>query len=61
MKDGTFGFLSLYFDKEIDAGDSFQVEVELKAVEAGIWSGDIDACTPAENFVTVTQTIAVKE
>ena len=27
----------------------------------GIWTGDIDACTPAENFVTVIQTIAVKE
>jgi len=35
--------------------------VKLKAAEARTWTDDIDACTPAGNFVTVTQTIAVKE
>lgn len=59
--DNTFGFTTYYYEKTLGPGDSFQVSYQLKAKEAGVWTGDIDCCTPYQQFVTSTQTIVVTE
>ena len=28
------------------------IEFQLKAKGVGLWGGDIDACTPTQNFIT---------
>ena len=50
--DGLFGMKSYYFRESLSSRESFTFQLELEAVNTGTWSGDIDCCTPTENFVT---------
>lgn len=55
-----FEFRSHYFNGlHLEAGESTTVTFELKAVKPGTWQGDIDCCTPMENFTSVTEQILV--
>jgi hypothetical protein len=60
-KSHTLDFSSYYFQKPLQPGKSFTVSFTLKADKAGIWTGDVDCCTPAEKFVTSSTTIRVLE
>ena len=55
-------FRSHYFSGlNLDAGESTTVSFELKAVKPGMWSGDVDCCTPSESFSSATVAIEVTE
>ena len=58
-RDGSMGFLTLYYSEELEPGDQFVVTVNMTARKTGQWAGDIDACTPLENFTTFHQEIEV--
>lgn len=58
--DPSFGFATFYFSQELPPGAVHTVVFELRAVETGVWTGDVDFCTPSENFVTATKTIVVE-
>jgi len=59
---GIFGFQSYYFDGFLmEPGESATVSFELKASKAGTWEGDVDCCTPLENFSTAVATITVTD
>lgn len=58
--DPSFGFATFYFSQELPPGAIHTFVFKLRAVEAGVWTGDVDFCTPMENFVTATKTIVVE-
>ena len=60
-KDHLFGFLSLYFYETIEPGDSFNFSMRLRAKDPGVWTGDVDFCTPSEDFMTSQLTIRVAD
>jgi hypothetical protein len=60
-RENIFNFTSLSYDKTLSPSDNFTVTLTLLPTQVGVWSGDIDCCTPSENFVTSTQTIVVSE
>ncbi len=51
-KQKLFGFTSYYFRTARKSSSEFVLTLNLRAKEAGEWAGDIDCCTPLENFVT---------
>ena len=53
------GMHTSYFSKKLEAQESFTATYSLKAKEEGLWIGDIDFCTPWENYVTVSKAITV--
>jgi hypothetical protein len=59
--DHTLDFTSFYFSKTLNANETLAVSVSMKAIQPGVWTGDIDFCTPMEKFVTSSLTIRVKE
>jgi len=59
-RDHTFNFSSFYFSKDLEPGQSLRVTMQLTAKEPGIWTGDLDFCTPAQKFVTSSLTIRVR-
>lgn len=54
-----FGLQSSYFSHKLAGGEQITVTYSLQAKEEGLWIGDIDCCTPFENFVTVSKAIKV--
>ncbi|WOO41063.1 hypothetical protein [Rubellicoccus peritrichatus] len=58
-EDSIFEFRSFYFSEELKPQDSVTITFKLKGAKAGVWTGDIDSCTPWEQFVTSVQTIVV--
>ena len=58
-REHTLNFTSLYYNHTLDPGAAFVVDCQLEAVRGGVWTGDVDFCTPSENFVTSTVTIRV--
>ena len=46
------GFISHDYSRSLAPAEKFEIEFELRAKEVGRWGGDIDACTPTQNFVT---------
>ncbi|MFU8894512.1 MAG: hypothetical protein ACNA8L_12880 [Luteolibacter sp.] len=59
---GLFGFQSYYFDGlRMKPGESTTVTFELKAAKPGMWQGDVDCCTPLENFTSEVATIMVSD
>ncbi len=47
-----YGYASYGIERTLNSGETYSIEVELRAEEAGVWGGDIDACTPGQNFIT---------
>lgn len=57
-----FDFHSYYFDGiRLQPGESASVSFELKAAKPGKWQGDVDCCTPMENFSTAVAWIVVTD
>jgi len=56
-----FNFRSLSFSRPVEPGETLAIVVPLKAKETGYWAGDIDVCTPAQRFTTVSAGIVVEE
>ena len=54
-------YTSFYFRESIEPSESFTFELTLRANAPGIWGGDIDCCTPFENFVTRFTELSVIE
>ncbi|MFK7852108.1 MAG: hypothetical protein AB8D78_14120 [Akkermansiaceae bacterium] len=48
----TFGILTHGYSEKLAPSEVFEVEFELRATAVGYWGGDIDACTPTQNYVT---------
>jgi hypothetical protein len=59
-RDDTFGFSTFYFSKTLAPGKALSFSFGLKATHPGVWTGDVDFCTPSEKFVTSSVTIRVK-
>ena len=60
QRDHTLDFSTFYYSRTLAPGETLTVAFELKAARPGLWTGDVDICTPAENFVTSTVTIRVR-
>lgn len=60
-KEKLLGYASYNFYRNLKPSETFEVELELKAKEVGLWGGDIDACTVTQNFVTHYTKIEVVE
>lgn len=58
-RDSIFEFSSFYFSEALQSQESVAITFKLKGSKAGVWSGDIDCCTPFEQFVTTSKTIVV--
>ncbi len=56
----TLDFSTFYFSKALGPGETLGFSLVLKAVQPGIWTGDVDFCTPSEKFVTSSVTIWVR-
>ena len=56
-----FGFYSIYLYYKLAPGENVVVTCTLKAREPGLWIGDIDSCTPGQQFVTVSKGILVEQ
>jgi len=52
-------FQSFGLDQRLEPGDRFEFELSLQATTVGTWTGDIDACTPEEDFVTEVAALVV--
>jgi hypothetical protein len=59
-RDHTLDFSTFYYSKPLNPGESFAVSLDLKATQPGVWTGDVDFCTPSEEFVTSSVTIRVR-
>lgn len=55
------GMDTSFFSRRLSAQETFTATYSLKAKAVGAWVGDIDCCTPFENFVTVSKAIRVTE
>ena len=55
-----FDFHTIFLDYELAPGENIIVTYTLKAREPGLWTGDIDCCTPNQQFVTVIKGILVE-
>ena len=53
-------FQSLSFSHSVRPNETVKVVVSLNAKEEGYFAGDIDVCTPAQNFTTVSTGIVVE-
>ena len=58
-RDDSLGFTSLYYSRSLAPGASFKANLALEARGVGVWTGDIDCCTPLGKFVTTSHTIVV--
>lgn len=52
-------FQSFSFSQSVASNDTLTVIVSLKAKKEGYFAGDIDVCTPAQKFTTVSTGISV--
>ena len=48
----VFDILTHEFSQSLSPAETFDIEFQLRATDAGLWGGDIDACTPLLAFVT---------
>jgi len=55
------GYMSHDFSRSLAPAERFEIRFELRAKGAGLWGGDIDACTPSMNLVTHYTEIEVLE
>lgn len=60
-KDHTLDFSSVYYSKSLNPQETFSITLTMKAAQVGVWTGDLDFCTPMENFISSSVTIRVKE
>lgn len=51
-KSKFFGINIYDFSRKIKSGEKIEIEFKLKAKDVGLWLGNVDACTPTQNFVT---------
>ncbi len=51
-KERIFGIVTYGFSRTLKPAESFGIELELRAKEAGLWTGGVDACTPTQNYVS---------
>ena len=56
----TLDFSTFYYSKTLAPGETFGFSLVLKAVQPGVWTGDVDFCTPSEKFVASSVTIRVR-
>ncbi len=56
----VLGTHSTYKNVTLDPGGEWSIHYRMKAVKSGVWTGDIDCCTPMEAFVTNSKTIVVE-
>ena len=59
-KEHAMGFLSSYFWKMLDPGESFTATFHLKATKEGVWTGDVDFCTPDLDYVSSSVTMRIR-
>jgi hypothetical protein len=59
-RDSAFGFQTFYYSRTLSPGESWEMTLGLKPVKEGVWTGEVDFCTPGEKFVTSSVTIRVK-
>ena len=52
-------YKSYDFNSNLNAAETFEFTVRLRAKEEGFWSGDIDVCTPTQNLITTYAEITV--
>ena len=45
-------FKTFWFNHTLDPGERRDYALDLRALTPGVWSGDVDVCTPEENFIT---------
>ncbi len=60
-RDDIYDFTTFYYARSLAPGASFEVNLALEARSIGVWTGDIDCCTPQEKFVTTSHTIVVTD
>lgn len=60
-RDSIMDFLTLNYSRTLGPGDTFECRLQLEAVENGVWTGDIDSCTPSQKFVTSSHTIVITD
>lgn len=58
-RDSLPGFASYAYSKTLAPGEAWEFRIDLTARREGVWSGDLDFCTPSQNFVTSSVTIRV--
>lgn len=51
-KERFFGIFTYGFSRTLKPAESFGIEFELRAKEAGLWTGGVDVCTPTQNYVS---------
>ncbi|MDR1283643.1 MAG: hypothetical protein LBK99_22905 [Opitutaceae bacterium] len=56
----TLDFHSFYFNRPLQPSDSLDVVFTLKAKRKGFHGGDIDVCTPMQDFATLSTGIVVE-
>ncbi len=47
-----YGYVSHEIDRTLKSHETYSIQLELRAEAVGVWGGDIDACTPGQNFIT---------
>lgn len=59
-REHTFDFSTFYYSKSLNPGEAFSITLDLEATKPGIWTGDVDFCTPSEEFVSSSVTLRVR-
>ncbi|HYD42889.1 MAG TPA: hypothetical protein VEB43_18805 [Anaeromyxobacter sp.] len=59
-RDHTVNLSSFYYARSLAPGDAFTMRLHLRARRAGVFTGDVDVCTPLEQFVTTSVSIVVR-
>lgn len=60
-RERIYGIVTYGFSRTLKPGESFGIGFELRAKEAGLWTGGVDACTPMQNYVSEYAEIEVVE
>jgi hypothetical protein len=55
------GQRSWSFDQAVEPGGTLEVRFELKAVQEGHFSGDVDVCNPNQDFTTLVADVVVRK
>lgn len=56
-----FDLRSYFFTEQLAPGAEVVVTFTLRAVKSGTWAGQVDSCTPAEDYASVNVVIHVEE
>lgn len=57
----VFGQRCWFFEVDVDAGGSQDVQFEFRALQPGRFTGDVDVCNPNQDFITLLGDIVIKD